>query len=149
MQKGLESSPKGANKSIWPKESNCSSGDCALWEQPTVYQQWVCNPTNLSQWLSIYPLAILTEVWIPEQEQSERVVCTANSLQRLQLFNSQGYFLLWLPCFFPAHVTSLFSLKALCPGMSQSTEMWATVLTYMGNQMFEENWWITMCPRDP
>lgn len=43
----------------------------------------------------LYPLAILTGVWIPQQGQSERAVCVciANSLQRLQSFNSQGHFL--------------------------------------------------------
>ena len=99
----------------------------------------------------LYPPATLSEIWIPEKDQSESaVVCALLILYKdYSSLIPKAIFLFWLLFFFPPHETSLFSLKSLCPGMSQSTETWATVLACMGNQIFEENWWITMCPRDP
>lgn len=73
-RKTRESSLKGANKPIWLKK--------VIFQVEIVHYENSQLPTNNEFTIPeifpsgfLDPLAILTEVWIPEQDKSERTVC--------------------------------------------------------------------------
>lgn len=104
-----------------------------------------CLPESFSQWLSIPSSDTDRGLDSRAKGQSEKAVCVcvciANSLQRLQPFNSQGHFLFWLPpllsssCHFilqpqipvPRH-ERVYWYVGNCLGMHGQSDVWRKLM---------------------